>query len=124
MAAAWNRAWMVIAATALAACESTKSAERDIPELPPSGGSYAGFDDPAPGSLEAPIGREPSESELALPPSAARVHVVKKGDTLFSLARQYYRGDASKWQRIYEANRDRIKDRNTIKVGQELVIPD
>ena len=50
--------------------------------------------------------------------------MVKRGDTMYSLARLYYKGDVHKWHAIHEANRDRIPDPNQLKVGQTLVIPD
>ncbi len=58
----------------------------------------------------------------AAPAPSLRVHIVKKGDTLMQLARNYY-GDASRWRSILEANRDRLPDPNRLYVGQELVIP-
>ncbi len=53
---------------------------------------------------------------------AGRIHVVQRGDTLYSLARQYY-NDNSQWRRIYEANRNQIGDPNVLKTGQKLIIP-
>jgi nucleoid-associated protein YgaU len=47
---------------------------------------------------------------------------VKKGDTLSKIAGQEY-GDASEWRRIFDANRDKIKDPDLIHPGQELTIP-
>jgi nucleoid-associated protein YgaU len=47
---------------------------------------------------------------------------VKKGDTLSKIAEQYY-GDASLYMKIFEANRNILKDPNLIKVGQKLRIP-
>ena len=52
----------------------------------------------------------------------SRTHTVAKGDTLYSLARQYY-GDQRRWKDIYNANRSTINDPNMIRVGQRLVIP-
>ena len=49
-------------------------------------------------------------------------YTVKKGDSLWKIAEQQY-GSGAKWQRIYEANRDKIQDPKMISVGQELVIP-
>lgn len=51
-----------------------------------------------------------------------RIHVVAKGDTLFSLARKYY-GDQKRWKDIYAANQAQIPNPDVIKVGQKLVIP-
>ena len=54
--------------------------------------------------------------------TSARSYTVKKGDTLSKIAGQEY-GDASAWKRIFEANRDKIKDPDLIHPGQELTIP-
>jgi len=55
-------------------------------------------------------------------PSRARVHVVQKGDTLYSLALRYY-GTRSAWEKIYQANRSGLPSRDQLKLGQQLVIP-
>jgi len=49
-------------------------------------------------------------------------YVVAKGDTLSSIASGQY-GDAQQWGRIYEANRDLIKDPELIYPGQRLRLP-
>lgn len=51
-----------------------------------------------------------------------RLHDVASGDTLSALAKRYY-GDASKYNRIFEANRDQLSDPDKIRVGQKLKIP-
>jgi len=53
---------------------------------------------------------------------ATQWHEVKKGETLWKIAVQYY-GDGSLYTKIFEANKDTIKDPNLIKVGQRLRIP-
>jgi phage tail protein X len=55
--------------------------------------------------------------------TGGRRHVVTKGETLYSLARNYYAGDMSKWRMIYDANRGTLQNPNMLRVGQELVIP-
>jgi nucleoid-associated protein YgaU len=52
----------------------------------------------------------------------SRLHAVVAGDTLSALAKKYY-GDASKYNKIFEANRDQLNDPDKIKVGQKLRIP-
>lgn len=52
----------------------------------------------------------------------AKVYVVKAGDSLSKIAQAVY-GDASRWKEIYEANKDKLKNPDQIKPGQELVIP-
>ena len=49
-------------------------------------------------------------------------HVVVKGDTLSKIAEQYY-GDEMLYKKIFEANRERIKDPNLIQIGWKLRIP-
>lgn len=49
-------------------------------------------------------------------------HTVKKGETLGKIAKHYY-GDASKYQKIYKANTDVLKNPDMIHPDQELVIP-
>jgi nucleoid-associated protein YgaU len=53
---------------------------------------------------------------------ATQYHEVVKGDTLSKIAEKYY-GDATLYPKIFEANRDILKDPNLIKVGQKLRIP-
>jgi len=47
---------------------------------------------------------------------------VVKGDTLSHIAREHY-GKASKWQAIFEANRDQLDNPDKIFPGQVLKIP-
>lgn len=57
-------------------------------------------------------------------PAATRRHTVVSGDSLSKIAKQHY-GDANKWRRIYDANRQTIGDNpDLIKPGQDLVIPE
>ncbi len=49
-------------------------------------------------------------------------YTVQSGDSLSKIAEQYY-GDSSQYMRIFQANRDKIKDPNVIQPGQQLVIP-
>ena len=49
-------------------------------------------------------------------------YVVKQGDSLARIALAVY-GDARRWKRLYDANKDRIADLDTIQPGQVLDIP-
>lgn len=51
-----------------------------------------------------------------------QTYTVKRGDSLSKIAKSLY-GDASKWRRIFEANRDIIKDPDLIYPDQVLKIP-
>ena len=53
---------------------------------------------------------------------AAQEYTVKAGDTLSKLAEHFY-NSMSKWERIYEANKDTLKNPNYIYIGQKLKIP-
>jgi nucleoid-associated protein YgaU len=48
--------------------------------------------------------------------------VVKPGDSLSKIAKKCY-DDGNKYMKIFEANKDILKDPNTIKPGQKLKIP-
>ena len=54
---------------------------------------------------------------------AGRTYTVVPGDSLSKIAKHQY-GDASKWRKIYEANRDLIKDPDLIHPGQTFKIPE
>jgi nucleoid-associated protein YgaU len=49
-------------------------------------------------------------------------HVVKSGETLGKIAKHYY-DNASKYQNIFKANSDILKNPDLIHPGQELIIP-
>lgn len=55
--------------------------------------------------------------------SKLRVHKVQQNDSLYKIANKYYR-DESKWLLIFNANRDKLPDRNSLKIGTELFIPE
>lgn len=59
------------------------------------------------------------------PPAAEpeeQTHTVVAGDNLSAISRKYY-GSADHWRKIYEANKDIIKDPNNIRIGQVFKIP-
>ena len=51
------------------------------------------------------------------------VYTVKPGDSLSKIAKSAY-DDASKYMKIFEANKDQLKDPDRIQVGQKLKVPD
>jgi nucleoid-associated protein YgaU len=54
---------------------------------------------------------------------AAQTYVVKAGDSLWKIAQQFY-GKGNLFQRIIEANPDKLKDeKSVIHPGDKLVIP-
>ena len=53
---------------------------------------------------------------------SARTYTVVAGDSLSKIAKREL-GDATKWNAIYEANRDKIKNPDLIHPGQVLTLP-
>jgi nucleoid-associated protein YgaU len=71
----------------------------------------------------APAGPMPAAEAAPVPSADAEtVHLVVSGDTLGALAQRYY-GRASAYMKIFEANKDILKNPDVIKVGQKLRIP-
>lgn len=61
-------------------------------------------------------------SSTAAPAQQNRTYTVVAGDSLSKIAKREY-GDASKWHRIFEANRDKIQNPDLIHPGQVLNLP-
>ena len=49
-------------------------------------------------------------------------YTVAAGDSLSKIAKRFY-GDANRWQKIFEANKDQIKNPDLIQPGWKLKIP-
>ena len=62
------------------------------------------------------------DSSLPQPAPAEQKYTVVSGDSLSKIAKHFY-GDANKYMKIFEANKDQLNDPNKIQIGQELVIP-
>ena len=54
--------------------------------------------------------------------SAGKTYTVQPGDTLSKIAKEQY-GNANEYEKIFEANKDKMTSPDKIQVGQELVIP-
>ena len=65
----------------------------------------------------------PATTDPVAGSAVGRTYTVVKGDSLSKIAKREY-GDANKWRRIYEANRDLIKDPDLIYPGQLLNVPE
>ncbi|MEM9172786.1 MAG: peptidoglycan-binding protein LysM [Pseudomonadota bacterium] len=68
---------------------------------------------PAAAAGEAPAAEVEEKVEM---------YVIKSGDTLGKIAKEYY-GKASAYMEIFEANREVIEDPDKIYVGQTIRIP-
>ncbi len=125
---------VLIATTALVGCEKKETAGE-----PPI---HIGM---APGELELYEEQTPADtsttttgSEEALSPgdtetttattddttttTIPRMYTIGKGDTLFALARRFY-SDERKWRDIWNANRDKIPNKDLLLIGTEIVLP-
>lgn len=50
------------------------------------------------------------------------IHKVESGDTLGKISKEYL-GEAGKYMKVFNANKDQLSNPDLIKVGQELKIP-
>lgn len=64
----------------------------------------------------------PEEPENPVGPDGGNGYTVVAGDSLWKIAAKTL-GSGAKWEAIYNANKDIIKDANLIYVGQVLYIP-
>ena len=54
--------------------------------------------------------------------SSGKTYTVKSGDSLWKISKQFY-GKGGDYMKIYNANKDKLKNPNLIYVGQVLQIP-
>ena len=100
--------------------------ETDV-EIPtfykPRPGSKQGFGEIAPPEIE----QEESETEAAAggaAPTHYDTYMVQKGESLWSIAaKPEIYGKATRWRRIFDANRDLLKSPDRLKAGMKLKIP-
>ena len=61
---------------------------------------------------------------VSAPPQQAQVeyYIIQKGDSLSAIAKRYY-GNAKDYPRIFDANREVIKNPDLIYPGQKIRIP-
>jgi nucleoid-associated protein YgaU len=70
-----------------------------------------------------PAAQEISQPEAVIPVTVqAQEYKVQENDTLQRISQKFY-GTMHKWNKIYEANKDRLKGPDKIKPGQVLKIP-
>jgi len=75
------------------------------------------------------IGDQPDATPTAAAPAdqnggnvQAQTYTVQKDDTLQKISKKIY-GSYGKWYKLYEANKDKIKNPNVLKPGAVLTIP-
>ena len=72
-------------------------------------------------NLKARPAREEAKS-VSVPAAKSGQYTVETGDTLSYLALKYY-GDQYKWEKIYEANKQTMRNSHSLYVGQKIMIP-
>ncbi|HEY8154301.1 MAG TPA: LysM peptidoglycan-binding domain-containing protein [Myxococcota bacterium] len=77
-------------------------------------------DKPKPDFSNVKSGSSSTAPKPAAP--AEQIYTVVAGDNLSKISRKFY-GDANQWKRIFEANRDQLKNPDLIHPGQKLKIP-
>lgn len=70
-------------------------------------------------ALKTPLEERLGGAEAA---GVGRMYEVKQGDSLSKIALTFY-GDSAQWPKIFEANKDQVKDPDLIYPGQKLRIP-
>ncbi|MCK5829292.1 MAG: peptidoglycan-binding protein LysM [Methylococcales bacterium] len=65
---------------------------------------------------------ETTDINAALEPDDVEYYIIQSGDSLSKIAKKYYQ-DASAYPRIFDANKEVIKDANLIYPGQKIRIP-
>jgi nucleoid-associated protein YgaU len=76
----------------------------------------------APAAVAAKPAAAAAGTAAAEPATQDEFYEIKKGDTLGKIAKQFY-GNASKYMKIFEANRDIIDNPDRIYPGQKIRIP-
>jgi len=79
---------------------------------------------PRTASKQVPEAMDKSQASVQTSRSTtgSQQYTVKAGDTLSKLAGQFYNAP-ERWDRIYDANRDQLKNPNYIYIGMKLMIP-
>ena len=70
-------------------------------------------------SVQAPA----PQAQAAGATSGSRTYTVQAGDSLSKISQHYY-GKASEYNKIFEANRDKLDNPDHIRAGMTLVIPE
>jgi len=64
-----------------------------------------------------------SADAVVVAPGGPKVYTVQSGDTLSGISQKVY-STSRHWEKLHEANRDKIADPSTLTVGLKLVVPD
>ena len=97
--------------------------EKTIDAIPPSDAAQPAVQPAGSGAVKVPVIEDAGSagvSPVASGPSTT--YTVQKDDTLQKIAKKVY-GSYSKWIKIYDANKDKLKNPNYVKPGTVLTIP-
>jgi len=105
--------------------EKNKTTASTTPAPQPTG-QKAGPNQNRPATSTQPGNQAPKPAAPAPTPLQANplqeIYMVQSGDSLSKIAKRMY-GDSLQWKKIYEANKDVVKDPNLIQPGWKLKIP-
>ncbi len=96
---------------------ATSARATGAPERQPPAAARA-----TPAPTQQPIRPRTPEPAAEEPAEAPRTYRVQRGDTLSRIAGRVY-NDSSQWRRIFEANRGVLDTPESLREGQELIIP-
>jgi len=88
------------------------------------GGSHEQRRQTEPGFLERESGASSTAPPPAAPKAASRAPTRWSRATTSRRSPKKFYGDANKWKKLFEANKDTIKNPDLIKIGQVLRVPE
>ena len=120
-----NRGYLVGTPPSATAWKTTRQIVETDVEIP---SLYTPKRTGAPVSLpaETTSGEAPTEAtaETAAPLGPYDTYVVKKGESLWTIAKKHeIYGKATYWRRIFDANRNLLKSPDRVRAGMKLKIP-
>ena len=95
---------------------------REIADLRARLGSPLSPTVPLPDNLTIEPQRNLQTTQFVEELSVPETYVVQPGDSLYAISNKIY-GDSSHVDSIYSANRDTLKSKNSLRVGQTLRLP-
>lgn len=79
-------------------------------------------EDSAVATVDAPAKSKEAKSATPASSELPKSYKTVRSDTLSDLAKKFY-GSSGKWKKIYDANKNKISDPDTLPEGIELTIP-
>ena len=122
---------MLVATTALVGCEKKETVGEPPIQIGMAPGEFEPYEEQTPTDTTTTGGEEATTSSETKTATTAgddtttaipRMYTIGKGDTLFALARRFY-SDERKWRDIWNANRDKIPNKDLLPIGMEIVLP-